>query len=342
MSIIVVRALEFLKREEATHVETLKIDNYETLSNAIAKSEEKTNPYKQEMLSLANNLQFLTVKYQTDIMTLRLDIEYFYEKITYYDITEFLSSFFYSFLFCIFVLTSDCFCGSTKYCIDMVSLISIISFLYWIFIWIYYCISIKDRAVNGNGIAHEFTLKKSVLYFLIFTLTTSGISLLFHLSSLLMTIIYISIIVISALFLIIKFVRKKRMYSIFTHYFNLIHLGIVIFSIGIFCGTQYLFLDTEFVFDASFAKISSISFALLSSLIFPLAIPLFRFTKEVNRAVKKCRILTIEFTEENQKKKLELEDYFSTLFKLRSLSTVVAVPAKKETEDKILPKTTTE
>lgn len=80
LSIIVVRALEFLKREEATHVETLKIDNYETLSNAIAKSEEKTNPYKQEMLSLANNLQFLTVKYQTDIMTLRLDIEYFMRK----------------------------------------------------------------------------------------------------------------------------------------------------------------------------------------------------------------------------------------------------------------------
>lgn len=141
--IICKRTKAFLSREGDNFVDALKKRNYKVLYSAIAKSKEENNPRKQEMLSLVNELQFLTVKYQTSYFSLRNNVDNLYKNIT--QAPEFLSSFFYSFLFCIFIFIFDCFWGAIKWCIDTVSLVSITSFIYWLYIWSYYWISIKEE-----------------------------------------------------------------------------------------------------------------------------------------------------------------------------------------------------
>mgnify|MGYP001249770647 FL=1 len=69
--IICKRTKAFLSREGDNFVDVLKKRNYKVLYSAIAKSKEENNPRKQEMLSLVNELQFLTVEYQTSYFTLR-------------------------------------------------------------------------------------------------------------------------------------------------------------------------------------------------------------------------------------------------------------------------------
>lgn len=324
--IICKRTKAFLNREGDNFVDVLKKRNYKVLYSAIAKSKEENNPRKQEMLSLVNELQFLTVKYQTSYFTLRDNVDNLYKNIT--KAPEFLSSFFYSFLFCIFVFIFDCFGGSVKWCIDTVSLVSITSFIYWIYIWSYYWISIKERNPSNDDILYEFKFTTCIKILFSLISITFLIGLLPIPGSLSMTIIYISIIIFLAIGAIIKF--KKKGSSIFTHYFNLIHFTLILISISAFAISYNVLLDKELIFNKTFALTSSISFAIFSGLFFPLFVPLFRFRREITKSINKFKESTEKFKMEDTKKSKELEEHFSLLFKLRSLDPIEHTKSEKE------------
>ena len=321
--IICKRTKAFLSREGDNFVDVLKKRNYKVLYSAIAKSKEENNPRKQEMLSLVNELQFLTVEYQTSYFTLRDNVDNLYKNIT--KAPEFLSSFFYSFLFCIFIFIFDCFGGSIKWCIDTVSLVSITSFIYWLYIWSYYWISIKERNPSNGDILYEFKLTTCIKILFSLILSTFVIGLLPFLGSWSMTIVYVLAIIVLAIGAIFKF--KKKGASIFTHYFNLIHFTLILLSISILSILYNVLLDKELIFNETFALISSISFAIFSGLFFPL---LLRFRREITKSIKKFKESTEKFKIEDTKKSKELEEHFSFLLKLRSLDPSEHIKPEKD------------
>ena len=324
--IICKRTKAFLSREGDNFVDVLKKRNYKVLYSAIAKSKEENNPRKQEMLSLVNELQFLTVEYQTSYFTLRDNVDNLYKNIT--KAPEFLSSFFYSFLFCIFIFIFDCFGGSIKWCIDTVSLVSITSFIYWLYIWSYYWISIKERNPSNGDILYEFKLTTCIKILFSLILSTFVIGLLPFLGSWSMTIVYVLAIIVLAIGAIFKF--KKKGASIFTHYFNLIHFTLILLSISILSILYNVSLDKELIFNETFALISSISFAIFSGLFFPLFVPLLRFRREITKSIKKFKESTEKFKIEDTKKSKELEEHFSFLLKLRSLDPSEHIKPEKD------------
>ena len=127
LSLIAQRALEFIKRETDKIVSLNRDNNYEVISKAIAESDNEQNPYKTEMLGLANDLQFLTVKLQNEALNRRRSIQFFSNRITYQDLTELLSSSFYSFTFCIIVLLTDCIAGKNPWCINAIGMLACLS-----------------------------------------------------------------------------------------------------------------------------------------------------------------------------------------------------------------------
>jgi hypothetical protein len=239
-----------------------------------------------------------------------------------------LSSFFYSFLFCIFIFIFDCFWGAIKWCIDTVSLVSITSFIYWLYIWSYYWISIKERNPSNGDILYEFKLTTCIKILFSLILSTFVIGLLPFLGSWSMTIVYVLAIIVLAIGAIFKF--KKKGASIFTHYFNLIHFTLILLSISILSILYNVLLDKELIFNETFALISSISFAIFSGLFFPLFVPLLRFRREITKSIKKFKESTEKFKIEDTKKSKELEEHFSFLLKLRSLDPSEHIKPEKD------------
>lgn len=145
LSLIARRALEFINRETNKIVRLNRDNNYEVISKAIAESDSSKNPYKAKMLDLANDLQFLTVNLQNEALIRSRNIQNFSNKITYKDLTEVLTSPFYSFMFCIIVLSADCIAGTNIWCINAIGILACLSTIYWGLIWFYYYNSIKKQ-----------------------------------------------------------------------------------------------------------------------------------------------------------------------------------------------------
>lgn len=322
LSLIAQRALEFIKRETDKIVSLNRDNNYEVISKAIAESDNEQNPYKTEMLGLANDLQFLTVKLQNEALNRRRSIQFFSNRITYQDLTELLSSSFYSFTFCIIVLLTDCIAGKKPWCINAIGMLACLSSAYWCLIWIYYYNSIKDRQLsNKYAIVYEFK-KKNYIRNIISIL--SGYALLCYICSYfnilhVATYVWIPIVILYVIYLIIKFHHARHECSIFTHYFNLVHLSFELVFIAGICIIQY-FGGCKPIFDAEFVRILSILFALSSGLVFPLIIPVLRLNKEINNTISELKKLTRQYTKDNERYKKKLEDYFDTLNKIQVLS----------------------
>lgn len=322
LSLIARRALEFINRETDKIVRLNRDNNYEVISKAIAESDSSQNPYKAKMLDLANDLQFLTVNLQNEALTRCRYIQNFSNKITYKDLTEILTSPFYSFMFCIIVLSADCIAGTNIWCINAIGLLACLSSIYWCLIWIYYYNSIKNRELSTKyAIVYEFK-KRNYIRNIISIL--GGYALLCYACSYfnvlyIATYAWIPIIILYVIYLIIKFHRAEHDCSIFTHYFNLIHLFFeLVFIVGI-STIQYLW-GCEPIFDGKFARISSVLFALSNGLIFPLIIPIIRLTKEINNTIHELERLTKKYTKDNTKYKEDLESYFDKIYKIKALS----------------------
>ncbi|MCG0318401.1 hypothetical protein [Phocaeicola vulgatus] len=322
LSLIARRALEFINRETNKIVRLNRDNNYEVISKAIAESDSSKNPYKAKMLDLANDLQFLTVNLQNEALIRSRNIQNFSNKITYKDLTEVLTSPFYSFMFCIIVLSADCIAGTNIWCINAIGILACLSTIYWGLIWFYYYNSIKNRQLSTKyAIVYEFK-KKNYVRNIIFIL--GGYTLFCYACSFfnvlyIATYIWIPIVILYIIYLIIKFHRAKHACSIFTHYFNLVHLIFELIFITGICTIQYFF-GCEPIFDDKFARISSVLFALCNGLIFPLIIPIIRLKKEINNTIHELEKLTKKYTEDNTKYKKELEDYFDIIYKIKGLS----------------------
>lgn len=322
LSLIARRALEFIKRETEKIVSLNRDNNYEVISKAIAESDSNQNPYKSEMLSLANDLQFLTVNLQNEALTRARDIQVFSNKITYKDLTEVLTSPFYSFMFCIIVLSTDCIAGTNPWCINAIGILACLSFIYWCLIWIYYYNSIKNRQLSSKyAIVYEFK-KKNYIRNIISIL--GGYTLLCYVCLYfdilyIIAYIWIPIVLFYVIYLIVKFHKAKHNCSIFTHYFNFVHLIFELVFIAGICIIQHSF-GCKPIFGAEFAKISSIVFALSNGLIFPLIIPIIRLNREINNTMHELDKLTKKYTKDNTKYKKKLEDYFDLIYKIKGLS----------------------
>ena len=108
------------------------------------------------------------------------------------------------------------FLGAIKWCIDTVSLVSITSFIYWLYIWSYYWISIKERNPSNGDILYEFKLTTCIKILFSLILSTFVIGLLPFLGSWSMTIVYVLAIIVLAIGAIFKFKRKELVYLLIT------------------------------------------------------------------------------------------------------------------------------
>lgn len=315
------RTLGFIVRESGSNVAIEMKEDYTIISKAIANSNNDTNPYKQKMMEIADNLQFQTVDYQNRILTIRKEIESFHRKITSKDLVEFLSSPFYAFIFSVFVMSVSCIFGKSQRYIDIVSITSIISFLYLIIIWCYYWRSIKNRTSHSkDNIAYQFNKTACIRNFFLICIMY-GLVCYFSMS---LGIIWLAkygwfpIFFVYLLYLLLKFRNSKHNHSIFTRYFTLIHFVFIILFSLIVCIIQHI-IGVVSVFNNNVVQTLSLLFALSSFIIFPLAIPMVRFYIEVNRAIKAYNESTNSYIQDSKKYRKQLENYFQVLYKLHVL-----------------------
>lgn len=316
LSLICRRTREFFLREGERHVNRLEEDNYRILCNAIAKSKEENNPRKSEMLTLANDLQFKTAAYQTNYLGLRDKMEELYRNIIDSS-EEFLSSFFYSFLFCIFVFIVDSLTCVNSWCINAVCLVSINSFIYWSFVWGYYCFTIKGRKSSSSFILYEFKAVTSIVIPLIPLAIVTLLGCFTSFSPVVITSIYIGIIFALAIIAINKLTHKKL--TVFTHYFSLIHFVLLVVSVIAFCVLYNGILGKELIFGKEDARILSILFAVSSGLLFPLFVPLLRFRWEIISSLSEFKKSTATYLRENSEMKKQLEEHFNLLAMVKAV-----------------------
>lgn len=313
------RATEILDNVQEEIITSLETKNKKILSKAIAESDKKNNPYKDEMMVLANSLQFKTVNFYNTYLEQNMRVKSLHNKVVKNSI-EFFSSFFYSFLFCVFILSVDCL-GRTdmQWLINVVSLTAIVSWVYWILIWGHYCLSIKTRKEIVNSVSYKFNIWTCILIFMVM-LASIGLINLIDLDEKSMNYVYIGGIIITGIFAMIKYAQRER--SVFTHYFNLVHFFLVVSFLSGLCWLQYDVFTNNIYFSANCAKVLSVLFIIFSGLIFPLIIPILRLNWEIYNTNKKLEKAKKIYVKESQKINNELNGYFENLNKIKVLDFV--------------------
>ena len=288
--------------------------NFAYLLSAVSKSDDSKNPFKTDMLELLNNLQFITVEYQNSYYASKKRVDALIKNAI--NAPEFLSTFFYSFLFCVLVFIFDCFGGTCQWSVNAVCWISIISTLYWVMIWIYYWCTISSRDNKQRDIVYVFKFSTCSIV-LVLSLVISLGSVCWLGNSIYVPIVIALVVLLIGLFAMIKF--RKRKYSIFSHYFNLIHIGIVVIYSCALCAAIPFICETDniFVFNGAWAKYLVISCALMTGLIFPLAIPIIRVRREVAKAISEFKSATTNYLKEREKKIRELNELFNQFVIIR-------------------------
>lgn len=311
------RALAILTNTQNDSIAKSETENLRIFSKIIAESDEKNNPYKDKMMELVNKLQFKTVTFYTSYLGQSKRVKSLHQKVTT-DTIEFFSSFFYSFLFCVFILCVDCLGDSNmSWLINMVCLIAIVSYIYWIFIWAHYCWSIKKREKNTEPVKYEFKFWTCILAF-VFITAIIGLSNIFNISTETMNYIYLIIFFCTGIFAMFNYIKRGK--CVFTHYFNLIHFFLIVFYISVICWFQDKVFNNDIVFTVNQAKILCVTFVIFSGLIFPLFIPIFRFRWEIFRTIRTFNKAKKTYIKETYKIKKDLDLYFNDLIKLKSLN----------------------
>lgn len=316
LHLFVKRVFALMNEEGEKIIKTIEDESSQIkiLLNAIASSQEEKNPYKQKMLILANEIQMLTLDYQTKYLSLCDDVKNL-NNIIIKSPTEFLSAFFYTFLFCVFVLSIECLFPSYEWLTDVLGFVTVTSFLYWVLIWCNYCISLKKRKVDTPIIVYEFKII-SIFRFLIGVVVS--IFLFWCLNDVNIIVCYICICMLGGGYLLFDKVKKKE-YCIFTYYFCLIHFILVIMFFLMCCSVYHFILENQPLFNNSLVLKWSLIFAIFNGLLLPLLVPSFRLIWEVFRVKIKFKKDTKRYQKESVQKTIELNKYFQFLIQLRSL-----------------------
>ena len=276
---IIERASFFFSRNENKVLQNIK-KKYEEVVNieAIKKLFESKSDISK--LTIINNIQNKISEYQNVYFTCKKSILYVKDKITQRD--EFLSSFFYTFLFSFFVLCIDCFDIDgldILWLKNVVFYASATSIIFLVSMWLFYFLSIKRVRIAKEPIAYEFRYYNTIIILVLINIVLAFVSNLLVKSEVSLHVIYALSIIFPLLHMYYKLMKRRR--SVFTHYFILVHFIIILLHSFIFSAIQYLIVGNTFIIQNKIISICSVIAISIGGLVFPFFIPLIRMIYEV-------------------------------------------------------------
>ncbi len=270
------RASSFFARNEQQVIRNIK--THEKVStDAIRNSFESDHSAALEQL---NKIQVKISGYQNVYLECRKNIWVLREKLTLRP--EFMSSFFFAFLFCLFVLTVDSLVypfESTQWLKNVVFYVSGSSLLFLFSVWGFYIFSIKKVRINKEPITYEFRIRTIIIMVVFTNVLLALVSLKLQITEVIAHLLFAVSVLLSMIYMIYELVKRRK--CMFTRYFMLVHFIIIVLHAFVFCVLQNFYVGNTYVVSNRLVSFCSICSALLGGLIFPFFVPLLRMIFEV-------------------------------------------------------------
>lgn len=245
----------------------------------------------QEGLTLLNNTELLVMTSRTISISMK-DLQNTYNGIKKGD--EFVSSFLYSFLFCIVIFVCDeFFVGSvssvSNFCLNLVFVFSIITLFLWIAKWFYFLFHINKRDAS---ICYKYNFGYILTFGLILGIPLISVLISYLFSKYLeldfsfIILFYLIIVVGVGTFAMVKFWKNKFR---FTSYFVLSHFFCILISIIVMLFIAG-FVYKDAIVGAIQVRRLALCTTLLIGFIFPLFIPLLKMRFNIRTINKKAEV----------------------------------------------------
>lgn len=217
------RASSFFARNEQQVIRNIKTHK-KMSTDAIRKSFESDH---NAALGQLNKIQVKISGYQNVYFECRKNISILRDKLTLRP--EFMSSFFFAFLFCLFVLTVDCLARpfeSMQWFKNVVFYVSGSSLLFLFSVWGFYAFSIKKVRLNKEPITYEFKIR-TIIIMVIFTNTLLAlVSFKLQITEINAHLLFAMSVLLSMIYMNYELVKRRK--CMFTRYFILVHFIIIV------------------------------------------------------------------------------------------------------------------
>lgn len=279
-------------------IQNLKVVEFDL--KTLIKDETKADK-KAEAIELLNKASLCRMSYENEGNKHKEELQNLYNGIINGD--EFLTSFLYTFLFCIVVFICDELYspsdGLKIYALTFTFVLTIISSLIWFFKWIYYWTHINLRKTSKPRHRYHFYCAHFFLLAIIPPIMSCVITAIMKrnspdispLNSAVTS--YLFIAALMGLIAVFKF--WNNIYRI-TANFVIKHFVCIIFSILLFCvGLELFFYPNEnLTVNPIFIRRMVISFILINGLVLPFIIPFFRMHINSNKIQRNIQQHIIE------------------------------------------------
>lgn len=297
-------------------IQNLKVVEFDLKALIYDNKDKSKENKKEEAINLLNKASLYRMSYENEGNKHKEELQNLYNSIKNGD--EFLTSFLYTFLFCIVVFICDELYSPSdvlkKYALTFIFVLTIISSLIWIFKWVYYWTHINLRTTNKPHHKYHFYSAPFFLLAIIPPIISCGITAIVKkispnispLNSAVM--FYLLIVALMGSIAIITF--WNNIYR-FTANFVIKHFACIIFSILLFCvGLELFFYPIDnLTVNPIFIRRIVISFILINGLVLPFIIPFFRMHINSNKIQKSIQQHIVEHAKNIKQIKEECDNF---------------------------------